>query len=147
MKIQRIALYIFLLFCLFCTTISYSQTKQTTEIICNNVADFDGMMQTFIAYDNYIDTDNYGVITTVLRNSTTKPKWTHQYNYRIVRKNDTVIIKPYWTMGITIDLGSVEAPAQLEKWHYSDRKNINNYIYQETMQVLKSAGVQDISFN
>lgn len=128
------------------TTNLQGQTKADTEIIIHNVTDFDQFIKAFITAGNYIKNDNYGVITTELRNSTTKPNWTHQYMYRIIRNDADVTIRPFWTMGIHIDLGTAEADAQLEKWHYSDRKNIKGFIFTETMQILKSVGYTKISF-
>lgn len=125
----------------------YGQTNSTTEIILKTSIDKENFIQMLIENDNFVDTENYGVITTVLRNSKTKPNWSHQYHYRIVFKADSIIIKPYWTMNITIDLGVAEAESQLEKWNYSTRKNINGFIHQETIEMLNNAGYTDISYN
>jgi len=126
---------------------SVAQTEQPNEIVVHNVSDKESFIQMLIENDNFVDTEKYGVVTTALRNSKTKPNWSHQYHYRIVFKEDSIVIKPYWTMNITIDLGVAEAESQLEKWKYSTRKNINGFIHQETIEMLTNAGYTDISYN
>lgn len=124
-----------------------SQSKKTTEITINNHVDKEEFVQMLIAHDNFVQDEKYGVITTVLRNSATKPNWSHQYHYRILFKENSIVIKPYWTMNINIDMGIAEAEAQLEKWKYSTKKNINGFIHQETIAMLTGAGYTNISYN
>jgi hypothetical protein len=133
--------------CLIIFEFGFAQSKNTTEIILKDVGAKEELIKLFVSNENYIESEKYGVVTTVLRNSKSKPNWSHQYMYRIVFDDTNVTIKPYWTMGLTIDLGSVNAEAQLEKWHFSKGKNINGFIFIETMEMLKNGGYSDIDYN
>jgi hypothetical protein len=136
---------IFVLFFVMTMAPTNAQDKNTTTIIVNNAADKEAFAQMLITHGNYIESDQYGVLTTTLRSTKTRPGWTHQYHYRVQFKDGTAILKPYWGTGINMGLGL--DPTTFEwNWHPKPKGNINGIITAETMEMLANGGYQDISF-
>jgi len=129
----------------------FCQTKESSSFILPIKGDInetvEHLKQTLIDNGNYIESEISGVITTEMRNTKTKPKWTYQYHYRIRVKENKIYIIPFWTMNVSYSVGAVQASSGIEQWHYSDRKNINGFIFNETMEMLKEAGYNEVIFN
>jgi len=126
----------------------HSQKKSDTQIIVQNITDKDNFISNLIDFENYVQSEKYGVLTTELRNTSTKPNWSFQYQYKITLKDSTAIIKPFWTSGIGLNLNGITADAQINKWHWHKNKksNINGIIANETITMLHKAGYTDIIF-
>lgn len=143
---MRKLLFILLIVC----THAIGQTKgDNTIVVSTSNTDGDNIQNLKeLLLDNrfFIKSDSDSTITTELRNSKTKPNWSHQYMYQIRFKDGQIIIMPYWTTGVGLEVGMVTAQPQLEEWSFSDRKNINGFIYHETVSMLRSDGYTDIEF-
>lgn len=131
-------LYSFIIIC---------QTKNTTSIIVNGVNDKQSFVEMLIENNNFPENESYGVLTTKLRETTTRPGWTHQYHYQIQFKDDKAILKPYWSSGVNAVFGMDPATMQ---WKWRDPKkrgNILGIITNETLMMLTQAGYLDINYN
>lgn len=129
------------------TFIIIGQTKNTTSIIVNGIANKEEFVEMLIENNNFPESESYGVLTTKLRETITRPGWTHQYHYQIQFKDDTAIIKPYWSSGVNAVFGMDPSTMQ---WKYRDPKkkgNIYGIITNETLMMLTKAGYLDITYN